>query len=159
MHGTIMSKSQQIHPVLSLDVYRRAKAYAARRGMALGAITEEALRQYLDQSGDVALILGRLDRNGRDLDRLKRDLELLSEFLSVFVRMWFAHTPQIVESEREAAQRIGARRYEQMLDFVSKRISSGHRLVEDLAGEALADDKDLAAMAARGVDGARHQSE
>ncbi len=145
-----MSAGQQIHPVLSLDVYRRVKAYSAKRGMSLGAIVEEALRRYLDDSGDVALILGRLDRNGRGLERLKRDLELLSEFQSVFVRMWFAHTPQIVESERETAQRLGAKRFEQMLDFVSKRFSAGHRLSEDLVGETIGDDNELAAAAAKG---------
>src|ERR1700759_595510 len=108
---------QQIHPVLSLEVYRRAKAYGARRGLSLGVLVDQALKQYLDQTGDLALILGRLDRNSRSLDRLKRDLELLSEFQAVFVRMWFAHTPQIVEAEREAAQRLGTKRDEQMLDF------------------------------------------
>jgi hypothetical protein len=146
-----MSSGQQIHPVLSLDVYRRVKAYSAKRGMSLGAIVEEALRRYLDDSGDVALILGRLDRNGRALERLKRDLELLSEFESVFVRMWFAHTPQILESERDAAQRLGTKRFEQMLDFVSKRVSAGHRLTDDLVGETIGDDSELAAAAAKGT--------
>ena len=88
---------------MSVDVYRRTKEYAARRGMSLGVIVEESLRQYLDQSGEMTVIRDRLDQHGRALNQLKRDLELLSEFQGVFARMWFAHTPQIVESEREAA--------------------------------------------------------
>jgi predicted DNA-binding protein len=141
---------QQIHPVLSPDIYRRLKAYSAKRGMSLGAIVEEALRRYLDDSGDVALILGRLDRNGRAGERLKRDVELLSEFMSVFVRMWFAHTPQIVDAEREGANRRGAKRFEQMLDFVSKRYGAGHRLTDDLVGDTIADDQELAEAAKKG---------
>jgi hypothetical protein len=151
-----MSPNQHIHPAVSIDIYRRLKAYSARRGISLGAIVEAALRQYLDQSGDLALLLGRLDRNGRALERLKRDLELLSEFQSVFVRIWFAHTPQIAESEREAASRLGSKRFEQMLDFVSKRVAGGHRLGEDLVGAGNADVRERAVAAAEGgSDGTR----
>jgi len=127
------AKRQQIHPEVRIDVYRRTKEYGARRGMSLGVIVEESLRQYLDQSGELKDILGRLDRQGRTLELIRRDLELLSEFQGVFARMWFAHTPQIVDTEREAAQRLGAMRYEQMVDYVARSFAAGHRLGGDIA--------------------------
>jgi hypothetical protein len=152
-----MSAGQQIHPVLSPEIYRRVKEYSAKRGMSLGAIVEQALRRYLDDSGDADLILTRLEQNGRATDRVRRDLELLSEFMSVFVRMWFAHTPQIIEQERDTANRQGSKRFEAMLDFVSKRFSGGHRLTEDIVGGAIADDSELALVASKGgQDGQRH---
>jgi hypothetical protein len=127
------TKRQQIHPEVRVDVYKRTKEYGARRGMSLGVIVEESLRQYLDPSGEMKDILNRLDRQGRALELIRRDLELLSEFQGVFARMWFAHTPQIVDSEREAAQRLGAMRYEQMVDYVARSFAAGHRLGGDIA--------------------------
>ena len=145
-----MKQVQQIHPVISIELYRRAKAYCARRGISMGALVEAALRQYLDDSADPTLILSRLDRTGRGIEKLRRDVELLSEFQSVFVRWWFAHTPQIADSERRDAQRVASKRFEQMLDYTAKRFAAGHRLTDDLVTEKLADDEELAAFAARG---------
>jgi hypothetical protein len=127
--------------------------------MSLGVIVDESLRQYLDQSGEVAQVLARLDRLGRSIDHLKRDLELLSEFQGVFVRIWFAHTPPIAESEKELAQRQGAKRFEQMLDFVSRRIQTGHRFGKEVTRDGAADERERTEVASRGADGDRRGSQ
>jgi hypothetical protein len=133
---------QQIHPALRQDTYRRLSTYSARRSVSLTAVVEAALRQYLDDASDVALLMRRLDRATRRIDRVRRELALLSEFVSVWARLWFAHTPQLPDEARAAAQTSAAKRYGQLLDFVSKRVAGGQRLAIDLLGQDVGDDDD-----------------
>ena len=110
------------------------QAYRARRRVSESAVIEAALREYLDQSSDAALVMRRLDRMARRIARLGRETELLAEFVSVWTRIWFAHTPPLPDSARSAAQMSAAKRYEQMIDFLSKHLSGPKRLVTDLIG-------------------------
>jgi hypothetical protein len=151
--STAAARRQQVHPYLRRDVYRRLKAYSARRGVTDTAVIETAVRQYLDQSSDPTLIMRRLDRTGRALDRIRREMDVFSEFVSTWARLWLAHTPPLPESAREPAQRSAAKRYEQLLDFVAKRLASRQRLATDLIGEDVADDEQLAAVARKASDG------
>jgi hypothetical protein len=127
----------QIHAFVADDVHGRLKAYCARRGLSDCAVIEESLKQHLDQSTDAALIMRRLDRTGRRIDKIRADLELLTEFVSLWVRLWFAHTPQIPDAQKGAAQTSAAKRYEQFLAFVTKRLSGTQRLAVELLGEEL----------------------
>lgn len=152
-HVKQKSLRQVIHPRLRKDIYDRLVAYCARKGATHTSVIESAVSEYLDDSSDTALIMRRLDRNSRALDRLRRDQELLSEFISVWVRMWFAHTPQIPDSEKDLAQKTASKRHEQLLDFVSKRFSSGHRLVNDLVTDSVAASEELARAVADQTEG------
>jgi hypothetical protein len=127
----------QIHAFIADDVHGRVKAYCARRGLSECSVIEVALTQHLDQATDAALIMRRLDRTGRRIDKIRADLELLTEFVSLWVRLWFAHTPQIADAQKGAAQTSAAKRYEQFLTYVSKRLASPHRLAIELLGEEL----------------------
>ena len=93
------------------------------------------MKQYLDQASDAALIMRRLDRNGRRIDKVRGDVEILSEFVSLWARLWFAHTPQIPEAQKSAAQKNAAARYQQFLGYVEKRLRGTQRLATDLLGE------------------------
>ena len=125
----------QVHAFIEDDLYKRLKAYSGRRGLADGAVIEEAIKQHLDQSTDAALIMRRLDRSGRRIDKMRSDVEMLTEFMSLWVRLWFAHTPRIADAQKGAAQADAAKRYEQFLAFVTKRLSSPQRLAVELLGD------------------------
>jgi predicted DNA-binding protein len=125
----------QVHAFIGDDLYKRLKAYSGRRGLADAAVIEEAIKQHLDQSTDAALIMRRLDRSGRRIDKIRSDVEMLTEFMSLWVRLWFAHTPRVADAQKGAAQADAAKRYEQFLAFVTKRLSSPQRLVLELLGE------------------------
>jgi len=125
----------QIHALVAEDVRRRLKVFTGRRGLSDCSVIEAALRQYLDQSSDAALIMRRLDRNGRRIDKVRADVEILSEFVSLWARIWFAHTPQIAEAQKSAAQKNAAARYQQFLGYVERRLRGSQRLASDLLGE------------------------
>ena len=125
----------QVHAFIEDDLYKRFKAYSGRRGLADGAVIEEAIKQHLDQSTDAALIMRRLDRSGRRIDKMRVDVEMLTEFMSLWVRLWFAHTLWIADVQKGAVQADAAKRYEQFLAFVTRRLSSFQRLAVELLGE------------------------
>lgn len=129
---------QQLHPYIAQDVYERLKAYCARRGLPDSGVVEVALREHLDQASEAALIMRRLDRVERRLAKSHRDLEMLCECFGVWVRLWFAHTPELPDSAKSAAQLSARKRFDQFEEFVAKRIHAGERLSVDLLGEEAA---------------------
>lgn len=130
-----MSK-ESLQAYVSRDTKRRLDDYAARqRGKSKSSIVEAALIAYLEDSTDTDLLYRRLDRHSRLLGRVSRDQELLAEAFAVFVKLWFAHTPRVPESERDDAQHFASGRYSQYVQHVAKQFAGGDRFVDDLASD------------------------
>lgn len=134
---------RNIHPYLSDNIYDRFKSYCAATGSTESSVAEAALQQFLDDSKDFTLVMRRLDRLGRNIGRIERDLEIFSEAFSIFVQMWFAHTPKISESERDVSQRQAWDRYQQFVDYVASKLASGHRFINDMIQDNIADPSEL----------------
>jgi hypothetical protein len=137
----------RIHPCVDRELAKRLAEYGAASGIASSAVVQAALRQYFDRTSDTALILRRLDRLGRADARAHRDLELLSEAFAVWVRLWFAHTPSVSDDAKEPARRTAERRFAQFVEHVVERFTGGHRFLDDLPREVLADEIELANLA------------
>lgn len=137
----------RIHPYVEAAVAKQLAAYSAASGIPSSAIVQDALRQHLDRTGDTALILRRLDQLGRRGERAHRDLEFLSEAFAVFVRLWFAHTPSVADNAKDFARRTAESRFAQFLDYVVERFTGGHRFLDDLPRETLADEAELTRLA------------
>jgi len=99
-------------------------------------VVESALTQYLDHEiTDRALLLRRLNRLDRQITTFQRDFDLFSQAFGVFVQVWFAHTPQIPEAGRSAAEQTALKRYRRFLDHVSRQLEDGVRFARELAPE------------------------
>jgi hypothetical protein len=138
----------RLHPYVDRELAKRLAEYRAASGIASSAVIQAALRQYLDRTSDTALILRRLDRLGRADARAHRDLELLSEAFAVWVKVWFAHTPGVSDEAKESARRTAESRFAQFVEHVVERFTGGHRFLDDLPREVLADEVELANLAA-----------
>lgn len=144
---TTPARPERIHPYLGPDLRARLAKHCLATQTSESAVVRAALEQYLDGTGDFALFLRRLDRNARAHERTLRDLELLSQTVAMFVRLWLAHTPRLPLDARPAAQASAESRYKQFLDRVAERVASGKRFVDDLPQERIADDGELASIA------------
>jgi hypothetical protein len=122
---------------------QRLEAFCAAKGLTEGAVVHAALGQYLDGTGDAALVMRRLDRLGRAGERTQRDLELVAETLALFVQMWLAHTPQLPEDARASARTSAHLRFQQFVTRLAEKFSGGHRFIDDLPREFLADEAEL----------------
>jgi predicted DNA-binding protein len=147
-----MSKRHErvrLHPYVEPAVAKRLAAYSAATGIPSSTVVQAALGQYLDRTSDTTLILRRLDRLGRADERMQRDLELLSEAFVVWVRVWFSHAPRITDDAKEFARRTGESRFTQFMEHVAEQFMGGHRFIDDLPREVVADDAELAHLATR----------
>jgi len=115
---------------ISVSVRDRLTKYCAASGISERAVIENALRQYLEGSSDLALMLRRLDRLSVALSRDHRDLELLSEAFGLYMRAWFvAHSPSVADNK---TMRAGGDAYKAFAQHLRERFSAGHRFVDDM---------------------------
>ena len=112
---------------LSHDMHRILEEMVLAPGVTKSAILEDALRAYLDPQRTAArddLLLQRLDRLEKRQNAMERDLALCLETLGQFILYWLTRTDPIPDTEREAAQRLGQRRFEFFIDQVARQVAS-----------------------------------
>lgn len=146
---------KNIHPYLSDDLLAQFKKYCATANATESSVVEEALQRFFDDRYDVQLLLRRLDRHGRSIDRIKRDVDFFAQAFSVFVQVWFAHTPKLPDDARPAANSIAQKRYGDFVDYVARSCASGEKFFELLTQDVAASE-DLAA-AAKGTEGGNYE--
>jgi hypothetical protein len=136
-------------PYLQREESKRLEAHCAATRTSESAVIREALARYFgDAPRDGELVMRRLDRVLRGQARTQRDLELLTEAFALFVKFWFAHTPAVAEQSRGAARASAEARYGQFVEYVSRQFSAGRRFLDDLPRDLVADERELAAIAA-----------
>ena len=143
----------QIKPYVTPEARRLLKTYCLGKRMSESSVVETALREYLGDTHDSVLLMRRLDRNDRNVERAHRDLGILTELFASFLRVWYAHTPPLREADKDTAQRTAKFRYEQLIDHVAERVKGGRGLNLEAMVAALGDKKELAAAAAASATG------
>ena len=137
----------RVQPRIQVDLVRRLRALAAARGSTENAIMEEALRQYLDGTSEMTLLLRDLARLGRQGARVHRDLEILSEAFAIWTKIQFSHMPAVAADDKRAARALGESRYQQFVKHLAEQYSGGKRFLDDLPRESFGDETELKAAA------------
>ena len=128
---------------LSYEMHRKLEEMVLAPGATKSAIIEDALRAYLDPQRTAArddILLQRLDRIEKRQNAMERDLALCLETLGQFVLYWLTRTDPIPESQRDAAQILGQRRFEFFIDQVARRVASDEPLSKRALSASAADD-------------------
>ena len=146
MTRSIRRGHMRLQSYVEPDLAQRVDRFCAATGVSESALIKSSVSQYLDGTSDFTLFLRRLDRLGRALERVHRDLELLSEGFAVFVRLWLAHTPNIPEDGKRAARASAESRYKLFVEHVAEQFSGGRRFLDDLPREPLGDEAELVAL-------------
>ncbi|APR53208.1 CopG family transcriptional regulator [Sphingomonas koreensis] len=106
-------------------------ALAAKPGATKSGIVSDALAAYLARRGSKEvddLLKVRLDRMSRDIGRVARDVEVLLESLSLFVRYQLTVTAPLPEADH-AARAVGRERFEAFVTQVGRQIAGGKRSI------------------------------
>jgi hypothetical protein len=140
---------RRIQPYIDVALAEQLEMYCGAAGITESAAVQAALRQYLDRTSDATLILRGLARLGRAEERTKRDVAILTEAFGTWVEIWFAHTPNMAEELKSLARRSAARRYAQYVEHVSRRFAGGHRFIDTLPQEPIAEAAELTRLATR----------
>jgi len=116
---------------LSYDLHRTLEQMTLAPGVTKSAIIEDALRAYLDPDrlgGRDDAILRRIDAFDLRQNTIERDTALCLETLGQFVLYWLTRTDPLPDGERDAAHRLGQRRFEYFVEQVAQKIGAGDGL-------------------------------
>ena|SRR5579884_1511709 len=129
---------------LSVELRARLTKYCAASGISERTIIEDALRKYLDASDNTAKLLGRFDRLDKALARDHRDLELLSEAFGRYLRLWCGswRTRRARSRQARPPHAVPPKRSTAASQHIGEQFAQGHRFVDDLPVEALAEKGD-----------------
>jgi hypothetical protein len=125
-------RAERIQPYIAREVRQRLARHCAGLGLTESAVVNEALTQYLDGTSDAMLWMRRQDLLDRRVQRLARDVEILSQTVGLFLRIWLAHTPPLPKEARHAANQSGEQRYRLLLERVGEQFNEGKRFVDDI---------------------------
>jgi hypothetical protein len=115
---------------------KQLEAYAKERRRSLSVVAEASIASFLspDASDRMEAIMSkRLDRIGRQIERLDRDTGVGLETLALFVRHWLVAVPAPSEAQYAAAQAKGRERYERFLEALGRRLSKGPTLLREVS--------------------------
>jgi hypothetical protein len=138
----------RIHPYVEPEVAKLLREYGRARGLPVSAVIGEALRKHIDRTGDMDLVMRRLDRLSEENALAERDRALLTEALAVMVQLWLGYAPKLGADPKEFARRTPKDRYAQYVQLVGERFANGPRFVDDLPSEVVAEDAELTEDAA-----------
>lgn len=114
------------------------EALAAKPGANKSRLVNDALAQWLARRGSKEvddLLKVRLDRMSRELQRISREVEVLLESLSLFVRYQLTVTAPLPESDA-AALAVGRDRFEKFVAQVGRQLASTKRTIGNADAEA-----------------------
>ena len=112
------------------------EALATGPGANKSRLVNDAVASWLARRGTREvddLLKGRLDRMSRELAGARRDLEVLLESLSLFVRYQLTVTAPLPDADT-AARAIGRDRFEAFVAQVGRQLAGGTRTLGDATG-------------------------
>jgi hypothetical protein len=127
-----MAARQLFRVYVPLELRNRIRQYAAKKGVSESSVANTALTRYLDDTNDAPLILRRLHKIEANLERSRRDTDVLSEAFAVFVQLWFAHTPRLADPDKPLAEHSALQRFREYADHVAEKVAGGGSFVADL---------------------------
>ncbi|ATC24346.1 MULTISPECIES: CopG family transcriptional regulator [Caulobacter] len=123
---------------LSRDLSLSLDAAARRMRRSKSEIMQAALASFLSADGDEAqeaAVVRRLDRMGRELERIQRDVTISNEAVALFVRAWLTATPVLAEADQRAQSAKGQERYVGFLEALGRRLEAGKLLRTEIPEE------------------------
>jgi hypothetical protein len=136
-------KKVRLSVYLDPKLAKQLESYAKERRRSLSVVAEASIASFLSPDAadrTEAVLAKRLDRIGRQIERLNRDTGIGLETLALFVRHWLVAVPVPSEAHYAAAQAKGRERYERFLEALGRRLSKGPTLLRevsiDIAGTA-----------------------
>lgn len=123
---------------LSAEVTGQLEDYAARKRIPKAIVVETALLSFFSPDGAdrlEAALSRRLDRFGRQIERLERHAAIINEAQALFIRFWLTHTPAMPDTAEKAVQAKGKERYDGFVEALGRRLAQGRTFADDVAEE------------------------
>ena len=126
-----------------------------RPGTNKSRIVNDALDRFFNPQDDketINVLVRRLDRMSKALDRLDRNQSVGVETLALFIRYFLTITPPLPEADQAAAHALGRERFEVFAAQVGRRLAQDRNLLSEVL-ETIADARpDLFAAHTEAID-------
>jgi hypothetical protein len=135
---------------LSRPLARRFEETARNKHGGKSALVEEALVANLTPQqvpGINDLLARRLDDLSRISKTIERDVAIVTETLSLFVRYYLTVTPPLPTDEQEAARLLGRERFQVFVAQIGRQLAGDQRLVSEVLESIAFTNPDLFATA------------
>jgi len=126
----------QLSIYLEPELMQRLAELATKRGEPKSLVAEAAITSFLtpdDADRREAAVSARLDRLGRQLDRLEKDLMISAETLALFIRFWLNVTPPLPDTSQPAAHAQGRERFESFMEALGRRLAKGQTILHEVS--------------------------
>ena len=123
---------------LSRDLVLALDEASRRMKRSKSEIAQAAIASYLSPDSAEAAegaVVRRLDRIGREVERVGRDLTISNEAIALFVKAWLTATPSLSAGDQKAQSAKGQERYAGFLEALSRRLASGRLLRAEVSEE------------------------
>jgi predicted transcriptional regulator len=120
------------------ELANRLADYALRKRVPQALVVETALASYLSADAAERLeaaLARRLDRMGRQIERLERHVTISNEAIAIFVRFWVTNTSPLPEPAQPAAQAKARERYQGFVEALGRRLARGRTLADEVSAE------------------------
>jgi hypothetical protein len=121
---------------LDAELVRLVAERARQRRVTRTEIVEAALASLLSADHEERLeaaLTRRIDRIGRQLDRLEWNMDLANEGFALFVRFWLTSNAPLPDAVMSAAQATGKKRWQGFVKSLSRRMEAGPKLRDELS--------------------------
>lgn len=118
-----IAKGYRIETALVEQV--KARAAAARTTET--AIVEAAIHQFVSDEylhRREAQLTKRLDHHSRQLDAIRRELEIVGQTVAGLVQHHLSVTPALPDDQRDAARAMGKRRFDQFCAHITEELKA-----------------------------------
>lgn len=124
--------SKQLNTRLPIHMVQQVKYVAQEQGVTDGSIVEAALREFLGKTEHEEILLKKMERLSRQLERMKREHRAVLEVLSSFIRVYLTHEKEIPENEKANAEIKGARRFARFIELVASELDKNKPFFDEL---------------------------
>lgn len=125
---------------------RKLGIAAGRNSVSKSAIVEAALESFLspdrDDQRDAALIR-RIEQLARQIEKQRRDHEIVAETVALFILYFLTLTPPLPEADQGSAKALGRDRMDYFLKELVGRVAKGRSLIRDMLDEIVAREADF----------------
>ncbi|MCA9508058.1 MAG: hypothetical protein KC505_06545 [Myxococcales bacterium] len=124
--------TKQLNTRLPIHMVQQLKFLASERGVTEGSVVEAALREFLGKTQHEEILLKKSDKISRQIERLRRENNVILEVLSTFIKVYLTYVQDIPEHEKIAAELKGARKYSRFLKLISETLEAGKPFFDEL---------------------------
>jgi predicted DNA-binding protein len=124
--------SKQVNTRLPIHMVQQIKYIAQENGITDGSIIEAALRDYLGKTEHEDVLINKVDKLSRQIEKLRRENGLMLEVVSSFIRVYLTHTQEIPEQEKLNAELRGAKKFSRFMDLVASSLDQNKPFFDEL---------------------------